>query len=429
MQGRPPETGNSLTRHKAPATSVTGALLCLPTILNAFKLICLYCQPVLEFEIRIFTGRDQLMATTPFMLLCGTLLGLAAGFIMHRSDFCLAGMFRDLFLFRSAFKLRILLLLIITSTILFEIARLTGLIRIYPFPLLSSPSLAAPLGGMLFGIGMVLAGGCVVGSLYKTGTGSVPSLVALAGLVAGSAIFAEIAPWWSSVNGAAIFLKGKITLAEALGINPSVPAGVAVAAALPCFVLICRRGGWVRPTYTEGALQPWLAALLLALIGLISAIAIGMPMGITTSYAKAAAMVEAALCPAHYESLKFFQAMPLQYTHPLTGTLLRGGPGKELDAVALVQFPLILGIIAGGALSASLLGEFSIRLKLPPRQYLSAAVGGILMGLASRMGAGCNVWHLLGGLPIMALQSVLFLVGLLPGAWLGTRLLTRFVIR
>lgn len=369
------------------------------------------------------------MATTPFMLLCGTLLGLAAGFIMHRSDFCLAGMFRDLFLFRSVFKLRILLLLIITSMLLFEIARLTGLLRIYPFPLLASPSLAAPLGGMIFGTGMVLAGGCVVGSLYKTGTGSAASLVALAGLVAGSAIFAEIAPWWSSVNGAATFLTGKITLAEALGIDPTVPAGIAVAAALPLFVAIYRRGGWVRPIYTEGTLQPWLAALLLALIGLISAITIGMPMGVTTSYAKAAAMVEAALCPAHYESLKFFQAVPLQYTHPITGTVLHGGPGKALDAFALVQFPLILGIVAGGALSAMLLGEFCLRWKLPPRQYLSAAAGGILMGLASRMAAGCNVWHLLGGLPIMAIQSMLFLVGLLPGAWLGARLLTRCVIR
>lgn len=379
--------------------------------------------------LRIFTGRDQFMATTPFMLLCGTLLGLAAGFIMHRSDFCLAGMFRDLFLFRSVFKLRILLLLIITSMILFEIARLTGLIRIYPFPLLSSPSLAAPLGGMLFGTGMVLAGGCVVGSLYKAGSGSVPSMVAVAGLIAGSAIFAEVAPWWNKANGTVTFLKGKITLAEALGINPSVPAILAVAAALPLFAVIYRRGGWVRPTYTEGALQPWLAALLLALIGLVSAITVGMPMGVTTSYAKAAAMVEAAVCPSHYENLIFFRTEPLNYLHPLTGDLLRGGPGKGLDGVALVQFPLIFGIVAGGGLSAMLLGEFRIRWQVPPRQYLSAALGGILMGLASRMAAGCNVWHLLGGLPVMALQSVLFLVGLFPGAWLGARLLTRCVIR
>jgi hypothetical protein len=121
--------------------------------------------------------------------------------------------------------------------------------------------------------------------------------------------------------------------------------------------------------------------------------------------------------------------MPLHYTTPLTGMLLQGGPGTMLDGMALVQFPLVIGIVLGSTLSAALLGEFRIRWKIPLRQYLSALTGGILMGLASRMAAGCNVWHLFGGLPIMALQSMLFLGGLFPGAWLGARLLTRYIIR
>jgi len=369
------------------------------------------------------------MAIIAFMILCGTLLGLAAGFIMHRSDFCLAGMFRDLFLFRTVFKLRILLLLIITSMLLFEIARLTGIIRLYPFPLFSSPSLAAPLGGMIFGIGMVLAGGCVVGSLYKTGSGSVPSLVAIIGLVAGSAIFAEIFPWWGRISAAASVLKGKVTVAQALDIPAVIPAAVAAAIALPWIVAVYRRGGWVRRAYTDGSLQPWKAALFLSLISLISAVAIGMPLGITTAYAKAAAVAEAAFYPGHFAGLDYFRTTSLQYTQPLTGEMLHGGPGREMDAVALIQFPLIGGIVAGGALSTLMLGEFRIRWKLPLRQYLSAAAGGVLMGLASRMAAGCNVWHLLGGLPIMAIQSILFLSGLLPGAWIGARLLTRYIVR
>jgi len=368
------------------------------------------------------------MAMTPFLIFCGTILGLAAGFVMHRSDFCLAGTFRDLFLFRSLFKLRILLLLIITSMILFEFARLAGLL-IYPFPLLCSPSLAAPLGGVIFGTGMVLAGGCVVGSLYKTGSGSMPSLVAVVGLILGSAIFAELFPWWDRLNRTVTVLSGETTLAETFGISPAVPVAMATAVFIPYFKAVHRRRGWVRPTYTDGGMQPWLATLCLATIGLVSATAIGMPLGITTSYAKAAAMAEAFLTPDHYAGLTFFQTMPLQYTQPLTGTLLLGGPGNALDGIALVQFPVIFGIVAGSTLSALLLGEFRIRWKLPARQYLSAVVGGILMGLASRMATGCNLWHLLGGLPILAIQSMLFVIGLFPGAWLGCRLLTRYVIR
>jgi hypothetical protein len=55
--------------------------------------------------------------------------------------------------------------------------------------------------------------------------------------------------------------------------------------------------------------------------------------------------------------------------------------------------------------------------------------GGLLLGLAARMAPSCNVWHLWGGVPILAMQSLLFLAGLLPGAWIGARLLTRFVVR
>lgn len=369
------------------------------------------------------------MGNTSFILATGLLLGLAAGFIMHRSDFCLAGMFRDFFLFRAVLKLRSLLLLVVASMLLFEAARQLGWLPLYPFPLIGPPALTTPLGGFLFGIGMVLSGGCVVGSLYKLGTGSIASAAAIIGMIAGSALFAEIFPWWRTVVAAATNPDGKITLPQAVDLDPLPLVAVAALLTLPYFYSVYRRGDWVRPTYTKGSLQPWKAALLLAVIGLSSYIAIGMPLGVTTSYAKCAAFIESALFSSHFEGLRFFKATPLNYLHPLTGEHLTGGPGPRLDAVALIQFPLIFGIVAGSALSAIMLREFAIRWKLPARQYLSAVVGGVLMGLASRMAAGCNVWHLLGGLPIMALQSMLFLAGLIPGAWLGARLLTRYVVR
>ena len=126
------------------------------------------------------------MSAHPYLVVVLTLfaLGWGAGFVMHRSDFCMAGMFRDLFLFRSSFMLRVLGLLILVAMVLFGGARLLGWLVPYPPPLLGSPSLANLLGGMLFGIGMVLAGGCVVGSLYKMGAGSMLSAVAVLGLIA-----------------------------------------------------------------------------------------------------------------------------------------------------------------------------------------------------------------------------------------------------
>lgn len=364
-----------------------------------------------------------------FMIITGIVLGLASGYIMHRSDFCLAGMFRDFFLFRTVFKLRILFLLIICTMALFEAARLTGLLPSYPFPAIGSPSLVTPIGGFMFGIGMVLAGGCVAGSLYKMGAGSIPSLVAVLGIILGSAIYAEIFPWWSSITPAFTVLKGTVTIPQLLGIRPFFMVAMVILASLPYIIRTKRRGGWIRPVYTEGSLQPWKAAILLSVIGLISYMLIGMPLGITTAYTKCAAYIEAAFFSRHFENLAYYRGIPLNYIQPLFGVELHGGPGPALDAIALIQFPLILGIVAGSSLSAILVNELKLRWRLPLAQYLSAATGGILMGLASRMAAGCNVWHLMGGLPVMAIQSMLFVAGLVPGAWLGARILTRYVIR
>jgi len=105
-----------------------------------------------------------------------------------------------------------------------------------------------------------------------------------------------------------------------------------------------------------------------------------------------------------------------------------GGSGPRFDAIAAIQFPLVAGIVLGSALSALLLGEWHLRRGIPRRQLVSAFIGGTVMGLASRMAPTCNVWHLFGGLPILAVSSLLFLVGLLPGAWIGGRLLTKFVL-
>ena len=51
---------------------------------------------------------------------------------------------------------------------------------------------------VLLGVGMVLAGGCVVGTLYKMGAGGIGSVAAFGGLLAGSALYAGVHPAWAS---------------------------------------------------------------------------------------------------------------------------------------------------------------------------------------------------------------------------------------
>jgi hypothetical protein len=208
------------------------------------------------------------------------------------------------------------------------------------------------------------------------------------------------------------------------------PAGWGMAAALAGGWLCWRwrrTGIWSGAAPVRGYVPLGVTALVLAALGLLSALGTGMPLGITTSYAKAAAFMEQWLWPTHAGTLAYFTAQPLNYVLPAGGPPLAGGAGPVLDVLALIQFPLIAGIVLGAMASALSLGEFHPRWRLPLSQTVMVFAGGVIMGLGARMTPGCNVWHLLGGLPLFTMESLLFLIGLLPGAWLGGLLLRRLV--
>jgi uncharacterized membrane protein YedE/YeeE len=367
------------------------------------------------------------------ILLVSLLCGLVAGSTMYRADFCVTAMFRDPFLFGDTFLLRMLVLLVVASMVLFELGRLAGVLA-FPFPLLGQPSLANCLGGAVFGLGMVLAGGCVVGTLYKLGAGAPASALALAGMLAGAAGYAEIHPWWAGLaESLRLTQADALTVPRWLGISPSLLVLPLAALGGAWLYGQYRQGRLVRRSAARGWLAPWRAALILAGVGLVSWALVGMPLGITTSYAKLGAALESLVFPGHVAASPYFATVPLSYTPPLSTQTVTGGPGPALDGIAAIQYPLILGIVLGSAWSARRAGALTLEAlrhrRVPPRQLVSALAGGVLLGLGARLAPACNIWHLWGGLPILAMQSLLFLVGLVPGAWLGTRILARWVVR
>lgn len=354
-------------------------------------------------------------------------VGLVAGFFMHRSDFCLAGAFRDLFMFRSVHLIRPLLLAVTASAILFELSRASGFLPYYPFPWFSPPAGANLFGGMIFGLGMVLTGGCVVGVLYKLGGGSLLAGVGLLGLIAGSGIYAELDPFWSPLATASRLHQSAITLPQLTGTSPLWWVAPLAAFGVLLSVGWWRRGVWRRESRADGYIPLWVTALVIAVLSLVTLKLSGIPMGITTSYAKFAALAESTLSPRHVAATGYFTSRPAHLVLPGTAMELTGGSGPQFDVVALVQYPLIIGIILGAFVSAVSLGEFRPHWRVPGRQLLMVFCGGVIMALGARISPGCNIWHVLGGLPVLTLQSLLFVIGLLPGAWLGSRLLLKLL--
>lgn len=104
--------------------------------------------------------------------------GVGFGVIFQRSRFCLVNAFREPFMTGASDHGRAAALALILSAIGFTILKATDLkdATEWVFP---SFWLGATLGGLLFGIGMVLAGGCGAGSIWRVGEGHVKLWVAV----------------------------------------------------------------------------------------------------------------------------------------------------------------------------------------------------------------------------------------------------------
>lgn len=352
----------------------------------------------------------------------GVLAGLVVGHMMFRSDYCLVGMLRDRLLFGEATMLRFLVLQVAATMVLLEVARLLGALPYYPALLMGPANAGSVVGGFIFGVGMVLAGSCVIGCLYRVGSGSILSFCTLCAMIAGASLFAEFAGRWQGLTRH-WQLAAATTLPQSFNLSPGWLVWPLVAVLALWVWQWWQRGLMQLPATAEGFIQPWRVALVLAMVTLLCCLATGLPLGVTTCYVKLGAWLEHGIWPAHVAANRYFNHPVLDYVPPWASQAIRGGAGPGFDAIAALQLTVILGILIGAFGSAWRIGEFHWQFRLPLRHYALAIVGGLLVGLGSRMAPGCNVWHLLGGLPVLAWNALLFTLGLVPGTWLGGKLL------
>ena len=166
----------------------------------------------------------------------------------------------------------------------------------------------------------------------------------------------------------------------------------------------------------DGYLQPWKIAVGLALLNLLAYLANGWPLGISTAYLKIGLWFEALLFPEH---ALYSHTLLQQSRLPLT---------TRTDPSLLTELPFMVGIFSGALVSSLRLKEFRVYGLPPWRQASAAFAGGILMALGARLANGCNIKFMLGGLPLLSIEALLFVPGMLLGAWHGAKLLPFIIV-
>ena len=363
----------------------------------------------------------------PIFLSLGNLfIGIILGSILYRGDYCMVAMIRDFFLIRDLTLLRSFVLYLVVATGLFSLGKSTNLIPVLPPSNLGLTSLATVVGGLVFGIGMVLSGGCVIGTLYKMASGNLTNWLAFAGILFGSLLYAEIHPIaqrFANNTQVTDFIIAK----DVSPIFEKLVLGVSLSVGLLFIVKWFRLGKFNVISYAKGYIEPWKVALYLAVINFIYYFWSGAPMGATTAYAKVAAYLEQIVAPQHVASLVYFQESSAELL--VGGRLVGRGAGPWMDYISFTDLALLIGVFTGALVTAISYGEFRISGFPPKRQVIAAVVGGIFLALGARIASGCNVHFLLGALPLLAFQGVFFATATVAGAFLGTKILTHYVIR
>jgi uncharacterized membrane protein YedE/YeeE len=317
------------------------------------------------------------------------------GFFLQRGSFCGASILSSVALYRDFWGPVAVGLAIFASMLGF--AGLATMGWVDPNP--RQPYLLlAVIGGTLFGTGMVLAGGCVSGSLYKAGEGRVNSMLALVGIAVGGMLVSTeaIIPIRVELSMVMAELQLPASIDQAFEIPYSVLAiGIAAVGLTILLVAARRRKKEGRPAILPAGqliTGGWPLAFAGIMIGVLGWFA----------YLSFSA------------SGRNYPLAPTRGVVTLLNLLL-----DEATAARWWRGAEALAVIAGSLTSAWLRGQLALRYAEKTTLMLSL-LGGVLAGAGSVIGGGCFVGNMVSGWALLSFHSFVFVFFMILANWITT---------
>lgn len=162
----------------------------------------------------------------------GALFGLTFGILIERGQICFTAAFRDLFLVgRSLMAKAIIAGMAVSSVLTLIIISMYGLT-----PITQIAAFSTLVGGILFGLGIVMASGCETGMMYRLMEGQVLFLPVFVGNIIGATFLAYA---WDhlEIYNALVVGGAKINLLESIGSMGAIVATLMMLALLYALTL------------------------------------------------------------------------------------------------------------------------------------------------------------------------------------------------
>lgn len=316
----------------------------------------------------------------------GLTVGAIFGFLVKQNRFCMVAATGNYLLIKDNRQLLAFiaaLLVAITGT---QILEFTDTVAIADSSYRNSQLdwFGAAIGGLIFGIGGVLAGGCATRTLVRSFEGSLHAIIALLFfmLFAAAAQFSFLEEARLALtHNTAIDLTGDASLATLLGLPQWLPAIV-----IPALLL-----GYLVKNWNPDARGMVIAGVIIGTLVVVSWYITGV------------------LAQDEFDPTK-----PSAIT--ASGPLARFG--YILIAAKFPALSFSISFVIGIAVTALLLSLATGNFKLEPPKvgaFKFAILGGSLMGVGAIMAYGCNVGQGLSGVSTLSFESILAFAGMFGG--------------
>ena len=358
-----------------------------------------------------FTVHHQVLASV-------FIIAVIMGAVVNKTHFCTMGAVSDWLNIGDTGRMRAWVCSMAVALLGVIALEFTGTIHLSAetFPPYRTANFAWPryvLGGLLFGVGMVLASGCGNKTLVRVGSGNLKSLtVLLVGMIAAYLML------WSSLyekaflpllQAATINLaqRGMPTqhagdvLAGLLGQAPSKNNNIAVALmfALGMLVFVFKSKDF------RTSFDNILSGVVVGLAVVAGWYLTGGPLG--QSWKDYAEMATDIPSRVQVQSFTFISPMGDTARYLLDPTKL-----------SLVNFGVmaLAGVIIGSFIYAVVSKTFRIEWFASPADFVNHAIGGTLMGVGGVLAMGCTVGQAITGISTLAVGSMLTFVAIVAGA-------------
>ncbi|MCX7897109.1 MAG: YeeE/YedE family protein [Rhodocyclaceae bacterium] len=336
-------------------------------------------------------------------------LALILGAIANKTNFCTMGAVSDWVNMGDTGRLRAWLLAgavgILGVAILEATGKATlGTSTFPPYRTANFAWLRYLVGGFLFGVGMTLASGCGNKTLVRIGGGNLKSLVVL--VITAACAYAMLwtdfynAVFGKMVSATTIDLAGRGIKSQALG--DFLGLGHTLTAVVIAFAI----AAWAFSSADfRSNRDNVLAGLVIGLVIVAAWYVTGGAMG--AEWKEWAEFAETKPLRVETQSFTFISPMGDGFRYLLNPT-----------DTSLINFGIValMGVILGSFLWAILSGGFRIEWFVSVGDFVSHAIGAVLMGIGGVLSMGCTIGQGITGVSTLALGSFLTLAAIIAGA-------------